>query len=390
MSTIDQEMKMMKQLTQKIGLAILASLVVLTACSGLGTKATPTPQEEQIQDYQQVVSATGLVLPEKRATLSVSTAGIIAEVLVEKGDAVEEGLVVVRLKGQEEIQAAIAAAEFELLSAEQALDDLYDTNDVALAASLRAVAQTSNAVKDAKWLLDNFTIPTNQQDMTAVEAMESMRKTLDEARAAFEPYKNESYLNEAREKLKEDVDQAQSDYNASVKRLTYEFQLAESEAQLAEALEDYQTLLKGPDPKLVSLAEARLENARAALAAAESQLEDLEIKAPFSGTIGEVYIREGEWVSPGSPLVLMADLQHLRVETTDLNEIDVAQVEVGDQAVVTFDALPGVELQGTVRLISPKASEGSGVNYTVILEIPDFPDNLRWGMTAFVDILLDD
>ena len=76
----------------------------------------------------------------------------------------------------------------------------------------------------------------------------------------------------------------------------------------------------------------------------------------------------------------------MRVETTDLNEIDVVQIEVGDLVTLTFDAIPGQEFSGTVSQISPKATEGLGVNYTVIIELDDIPDDARWGMTVFVDI----
>jgi multidrug efflux pump subunit AcrA (membrane-fusion protein) len=76
----------------------------------------------------------------------------------------------------------------------------------------------------------------------------------------------------------------------------------------------------------------------------------------------------------------------LRVETTDLNEIDAAQVEPGSPVTVTFDALVDQVVQGTVISIAPKASEGSGVNYTVVVELEELPPALRWGMTAFVDI----
>jgi multidrug efflux pump subunit AcrA (membrane-fusion protein) len=82
----------------------------------------------------------------------------------------------------------------------------------------------------------------------------------------------------------------------------------------------------------------------------------------------------------------LADLEHLRVETTDLSEVDIAQVAVGDLVAVTFDALPDVEVAGQVTRIAPKADEGSGVNYKVIVELDEIPAQLRWGMTAFVDI----
>jgi multidrug efflux pump subunit AcrA (membrane-fusion protein) len=366
----------------------LAAIWLLTSCSGFGAQDTPVITPDSGQEISKVVSATGIVTPAKKSTLSVSTAGIIAEVLVEKGDTVRANQVLVRLKGKEEIQASIAAANAELLSAQQALDDLYDKVALARAQSLRDIYEASNAVRDAKYRLDNYTIPDNQKDMDAITAMEAMKQKLDAAWAAFEPYKNSSYLNDQRKALKEDVDNAQSDYNTAVKRLTYEFELAEAKAQLDQALKDNENLKSGPDPDKVTLANARLENAKTSLAAAESMLDDLEINALFDGTVSDLYIREGEWVSPGQPIVLLAELQHLRVETTDLNEIDVAQVKVGDKAKVTFDALPGVEVDGTVNSIAPKSSEGSGVNYTVVVELSSIPENLKWGMTAFVDITI--
>jgi multidrug efflux pump subunit AcrA (membrane-fusion protein) len=87
---------------------------------------------------------------------------------------------------------------------------------------------------------------------------------------------------------------------------------------------------------------------------------------------------------------LIADLDHLQVETTDLGEIDVARVTVGDTAIITFDALPDIVIEGTITKIAPKAAAGSGVNYTVILEMGTGPESLRWGMTAFVDVELEE
>ncbi len=376
-----------KQFAKSIILLIML-VMFLSACSG--KEKTPEPQNTVPENINPVVRAKGVVLPAKRSTLSVSVPGIIAEVLVERGDTVKKDDVLIRLKGKEEMQAAITQAKVELISAQQALDALYEDHDIALAASLQAYYQANNAVKEAQYQLDNFTVPVNQQNMTAVEAVKVMKERLDKATKAFQPYRNESELNETRKDLKEKMDEAQADYNAAVKRLTYEFALQEALAKLAKAERDYQTLLEGPDPDLIAVAEARLANAKAVLAAAEEKLADLEIKALYDGTVSEVNVREGEWVSPGITVVIIADLDHLRVKKTDLNEIDVARVKVGDIVNVTFDALPDVNVTGKVTLISPKSSEGSGVNYTVVIELDEIPPALRWGMTAFVYIQVDE
>jgi multidrug efflux pump subunit AcrA (membrane-fusion protein) len=162
------------------------------------------------------------------------------------------------------------------------------------------------------------------------------------------------------------------------------------EAQIEKGYRDHETYSAGPDPDDVALALARISNAETQLAAAQATLADLELVASFDGVISELYINTSEWVAPGSPVLLIADLEHLQVETTDLGEIDVAQIEVGDNAVVTFDALPDLVLDGTVTSIAPKAAAGSGVNYPVILELNEVHPELRWGMTAFIEIEINE
>jgi multidrug resistance efflux pump len=225
--------------------------------------------------------------------------------------------------------------------------------------------------------------------MTAMQAVDKTKEKLDQARSDFEPYKNRPEDDDTRKNLKEALDEAQSDYNAAIRRLELETTLQVAEENLTKAREDYDMWSQGPDPKDVAVAQARLDNAKTALLAAQATLEDLELVAPFGGTISELDIREGEWVTMGQPLLLLADLKNLRVETTDLNEIDAARVKVGQSVKITFDALADVILAGTVDSIAPKATEGAGVNYTVVVELSEFPEALRWGMTAFVDITVE-
>ncbi len=372
-----------------IGIAILLSGFLLAGCSGISPQATPTPDQSPSEDVQPIVSATGKVTPAEWSRLSFSTAGIVQEILVKKGDLVESGDVLIRMRGIEDLQAAISAAEFELITAQKALDDLNKNAEDTRTASLERISTATKTVRDAQYQLDNFTVPSNQANMSTREALAAMEAKLDEARAAFEPYKYYPSTNDTRKDLKEDLDDAQADFNSAVKRLQYETDLEVAKIKLAKALRDYETWKEGPDPAEIAFAEARLANARASLAASKSKLDDLELKAPFNGTISDVDVRIGEWVNPGQPVLLIADLDHLEIETTDLNEIDAARVQLGDQVSITFDALPEIEIQGYVQSIAPKSSEGSGVNYTVIILMEEIPPQLRWGMTAFADILVE-
>jgi len=373
----------------KILLAIFLGGLALAGCSNLPGQATPTEQPGQVVDIQPVISATGKVVPARWSQLSLSVPGVVEEIIAQKGDLVQADQVLVRLKGKEDIQAAIAAAKYEVAAAEKSLNDLNKNSDDTRTAALEAISAATKAVRDAQYQLDNFTVPQTQSAYSTHEALEVMQKKLDDARAAFEPYKYYSESDDTREDLKEKMDDAQADYNSAVKRLQYETDLAVAQAHLAKALQDFETWKEGPDPDEVKLAQVRLEKVQAALAAAEAKLQDLELRAPFAGTISDINIRKGEWVTPGQPILLIADLNGLHIETTDLNEIDAARVKVGNPVILTFDAFPSVQVKGTVESVSPKSSEGSGVNYTVVIKMDELPALLRWGMTAFADIRVE-
>jgi RND family efflux transporter MFP subunit len=149
-------------------------------------------------------------------------------------------------------------------------------------------------------------------------------------------------------------------------------------------------LLKaGATAEQVAASEATVAQARVALRAAQVTLERTEVRAPLAGTVGIVEVRTGEWIAPGQPLVTLGDLSTLRVETTDLDETDVARVAVGQKVDVTFDALSERVFGGQVTRISPMADPGAGgVNYTVVVVLDETDPVIRWGMTAFVDIIV--
>jgi len=368
-----------------ISCVVLIGIVTLSGCSG-SPQSTPTEESSLIADVEPTINATGKVVPAQWSRLSVNLPGVLEAIFVEEGDQVQSGQVLLRLQGKEEYQAAIEAARFEVSTAQKALDDLDQEANTARSTALEAIALRQKQFRDALYQLDNFTVPQTQSGLSTGDALDLMKEKLDQARAAFEPYRYFPSTDDTREDMKELLDEAQADYNSAVKRLEYETEMEVADINLEMAKEDYQAWKDGPDPKELAVAQARLGNANSALAAAEAKLDDLELRAPFAGTVSEINIHTGEWVSPELPILLIADLANLRIETTDLNEIDAARVNVADSVMVTFDALPGIQVQGIVKSIAPKAAEGSGVNYKAIILIDEIPEALRWGMTAFADI----
>jgi multidrug efflux pump subunit AcrA (membrane-fusion protein) len=404
-------MRFTKYFSQLAAVMLVGSLA-LSACAGFGPEATPEPELFPIEPFAPIVSATGIVVPQESATLSMTTAGILGELMVEEGSQVAAGEVLGRLELQqplESYQAAVTAANLELASANQALDDLYENASLLAAIAQKEVTQAQDDLKEADRKRNNLNYDrASEASIDAAEANYILAQDeVDKAQKAFNKVDGRRAEDPVRALALSNLSAAKQRRDSALRTLNWykgnpsdleisqaDADLVLAQAQLDDALRRLENLSDGPDPDQVALAEARIDNAEAQLAAAEAALAELEVdltlQAPFAGTVAELYIHSSEWVTPGQPLMLLADLGRLHIETTDLNEIDVAQVQVGDTATITFDALPELSLQGTVTHIAPKAATGAGVNYTVELELPDIPDELRWGMTAFVDIEIDD
>jgi HlyD family secretion protein len=384
---------------------ILVSM--LAACSSADATPTESVDLSAGENFTPVVSATGIVKPEKWATLSFASGGQVTELLAQRGDLVEQGDVLARLGNVEQARAALSSAQLELINARQALDDLYENAELYTAQAQLALANARDVLDDAdyNWRVQQEGYRASDETIDEAEAnLVLAENEVDRAKAAYDRLSGRSEDDPARALALSNLSAARQHRDAIIRRLNWyngfptdieqailDAELAEAEAQVAMAEREYEKVKDGPDPEALELAEARLANAEAAVQAAEKALADVELQATFAGTVSEVYIREGEFVGPGQPIVVLANLENLIVETTDLNEIDVAQIAIGDTATVTFDALPDVALQGTVSYIAPKTSEGTGVNYPVEIRLEEsLPESVRWGMTAFVDIELEE
>jgi HlyD family secretion protein len=171
-------------------------------------------------------------------------------------------------------------------------------------------------------------------------------------------------------------------------------QLQIAEGQLAQAEAERDKLIAGASDEEIARLEAQVEQAAAALEEAELALAKATLVAPFAGTVGNTHARVGEIIAPSTfapePVITLGDTSTLRVETTDLNEVDAAQVDIGSPVTLTFDALPDQAIEGTISYLAPMASEGQGgTNFKAIINMEDPPESLRWGMTAFVDVEID-
>jgi multidrug efflux pump subunit AcrA (membrane-fusion protein) len=380
--------------------AIPVTLVVLAvALSGCGGSAEETPTPEMEMDFVPVVSVTGEVVPAVWATVSAQTGGTVMEVLVEPGDEVAAGAPLALLDPTD-AQLAMQQAEASLEAAQAQLALLEAgprPGEVAAAEAQIEAAQAALAQAAAQ--RDQLTAGATEAEIAAAEAevvaAELARKAAEDQYDQIQGkihgwIEQEAILQlraaeEALEAAQARLAQVQDGAGAQIRAAQAAVQAAEAQQDVAQAQLDL--LQAGATAEEVAVAQVAVAQAAAALETARVALGRAEVRAPFAGTVGAVSVRTGELVAPGQPLVTLGNLATLRVETTDLDEIDVARVAVGQEAAVTFDALPEQVFTGRVTRIAPMAEPGAGgVNYTVIVELEDLDPAIRWGMTAFVDI----
>jgi HlyD family secretion protein len=124
----------------------------------------------------------------------------------------------------------------------------------------------------------------------------------------------------------------------------------------------------------VNLAEANIHNAEESLKLAKIVLGYTTLVAPFDGVITVRQAELGEIMVPGTPVVTLADLDHVWLRAY-INETDIGKVRLDQSAVVTTDTYPGKRYQGRVSFISsaaeftPKSVETHAERVTLVYRI---------------------
>jgi multidrug resistance efflux pump len=395
--------------------------------------ATPLPPVES--NPQVIVDA--VVVPARFAQLSMSASGIVAEVLVAEGDSVEAGQVLARLENERQV-IAIAQAEAQVRSAQARIDELKAGSRPEEIAAAQAAVDIANAS------LAKVQEGSRQEDISAAQAglsaaqaayqqvlsgaedeqliqaeadLANAEAALRQAQAAYDQVKwrndvgalpqsadleratnnyeaararydllvagaNESEIASARAQ----VEQAQATLDKALAPAT-ESDIAAAEAEVRRAESQLALLQAGTRPETIAAAQADLTAAQTALMQRQLELADTELKAPFAGTIASLNLEVGEQVAATAPVAQLADVSEWRIETDDLTEINVVYVHIGDNVSISIDALPDLELTGTVERIKPLGENKQGdITYTATI-IPNKSDErLRWNMTASVTI----
>jgi RND family efflux transporter MFP subunit len=167
---------------------------------------------------------------------------------------------------------------------------------------------------------------------------------------------------------------------------------AESDAQIQRQprkkfdLSTFRFIYVSAPPEKLQAADSKVDQMQSALEVAKESLAQGTLVAPFAGTIVEVDISPSEYVQPGQVIIKLAKLDDLQIETTDLSELNVAAVKIGQPAKVFVEALDE-NFSGKVTAISPISDTiGGDVVFKVTIQLDEQPKDLLWGMSADVEI----
>jgi macrolide-specific efflux system membrane fusion protein len=175
--------------------------------------------------------------------------------------------------------------------------------------------------------------------------------------------------------------------------------LTAAKNSLADLYDSYHTTLQLKQSKAavtsaelaVTAAENAVKSAEIALAQAEDDAAARTVIAPISGVVTAVSVEDGDTVggSASGAALTITDPDVYQAAIT-LAESDIGQVEVGQQAVLSFDALPDLTQMGHVTRVDTTGTNESGVvSYKVVIT-PDVMDgSVKGGMTVSVNIITD-
>ena len=396
--------RLMTKRTRLHNLIVAISFLIMAFLWGCGAKnPTSQPVDAIVQTPVMTsfaVMAEGKVVPVRNAILSFPVPGVVAEIVKDEGSQLKKGEIIAWLNGKENAEASIAAAEAQLTAAQQALDKLIENAALEKASKELALAEAQKALEDANKERERRDyIRVNQNTLDGIKAQFILAQdAVDKAEKDFSYFEDReeddpqrAYFltilvnaRKARDIAKYNLEYA-SNYYDPEEIAEANAKVSVAQANLAKTQKDYDSVKNGPDPDDLELAEAAVQNARAQLTAAHSAHDNLALKAPFDGKVVSNDLEVGEYVTPGSQLVAFGDLSGWQVETTDLTELNVIDIQVGDPVAVTVDAVPGLSMEGEVIGIKSYGENRQGdITYTVYVKLLAPDDRLKWNMTAFV------
>jgi HlyD family secretion protein len=313
------------------------------------------------QDLTSVVTASGEIKPNNYINLGANAQGPITELLVKEGDRVRKNQVVARIENTQASadvaaqNATIASAEADSTAAEAALKAQDDT--------IKTQVATDDRYKN--------------EELRTKEALDRYEEMWKEKLVA-----------------KQDYETRQADYESAAASVREnQARLSQMQSQRAQTL-----------AQLVS-AQRKVTQAQANLARLNNVLARFDVVAPLDGVVTDLPVRVGETVVPGvqnsaaSTIMTIADMSLITAEV-NVDETDIVNVQLHQQAAITIDAIPNKTFTGHVieignsailRSTGQAASESAtssqeAKDFKVTIALDNPPEEIRPGLSATAKI----
>jgi HlyD family secretion protein len=348
---------------------LIASVVVVAISSTVGysifarNRGVIAVQTGRVvrQDLSQTVTANGEIRPKKYVNVSSNMMGRIVRLPVKEGVQVREGDLLVQLESIQS-EADVHAAQASLDAAQAEVEGMSASIRSAEAAVSSAKAEITRSEAD---------LARAKQNLDRAERMN----------------KEGLIAREAYDRNKTDYDIASAQLNAARARL------AQLEAQMAQ-------VLKQRDGTVLRIAQQR-----AALTRARDQFSKTTIRSTLEGVITYLPVNEGEIAivgvqnQAGTVLMTIADMSVITAEVK-VDETDIVNVKVGQEAKIKVDALGDRQLNGHVSEVGNSALTRTGgtatttqgasqeaKDFKVVVTLDDPPPELRPGLSATATIV---
>lgn len=422
------------------GAIALVALVVVMRLAGNGGEEATTATAELATIIQEV-SAIGTLTPASDVTLAFDRTGRVTRVPVSVGDTVTRGTVLAA-QDSSELQANRASAAASLAEAvailsqtgRTASEGFLDARSAALARIKDAYIRSDDAVRNSAdqyfrnprqastYLEFSFTDGSTQVTLPVETnlrlSINTKRISLEETLTAWErsisampsdadlaPYllEAERNLNLVRSFL-DDLALAANSLTAPEFKYEptvngYKSSISAARNQVVTATTNLisarQALSAAPNPdgtgsfETVAQQQARVDSARARVAAIDAQIAATLIVSPIDGIVTAVKAEEGEILTAGSEAVSVISAGDLEIKA-NVSEVNIGRVSVGNPATIEFDAFPGKSFRARVVAIDPAQTIVENVvNYEVTIALEPEQDTaaLKSGLTASVRIV---
>ena len=316
---------------------VLKLVIALALLAGLGWALNEyvwapevTPMIIQTGHMVQTIVASGRVESPHRINISAQITATVSEVPVTEGQFVKQGQALIRLEHQE-AESALKQARASEQQAQTQLRQLRELKaPVAEQTELQAQAHLMNARNNLARSMELF-----EKGFIGAAAKDDAVRT---------------------------------------------FEIAQSQLQINQR----QTASLQSGGSEIALAEAALQQARAAVSAASARLQYSTIQAPKSGTLIDRKIETGDGVQPGKLLMVLSP-QGTTQLVLHIDEKNIKWLRLNQKAIASSDAFPDQKFQAELTYINPKVDPQRG-SVEIKLNVLQPPANLKQDMTVSVDI----